>query len=106
VKLASVFARDSANIVKSKVEKETLNLSAESSQVGNQEASVEAKVDGDLPAGGFEISFNYRFLEEFLRVVKGEEAQMEFTNSSAPGVFTDPKDPNFLHLIMPVKIQE
>lgn len=106
VKLASVFARDSANIVKFKVEKETLNLSAESSQVGNQEASVEAKVDGDLPAGGFEISFNYRFLEEFLRVVKGEEVQMEFTDPFSPGVFTDPKDANFLHLIMPVKIQE
>lgn len=103
VKLASVFARDSANIVKFKIEKEALNLSAESSQAGNQETIVEAKVDGEVP---FEISFNYRFLEEFLRAIKGEEVQMEFTNSASPGVFTDPKDPNFLHLIMPVKIQD
>jgi len=110
VKLASVFARDSANIVKFKIEKESLTLSAESPQAGNQEASVEAKVEpafAEASAGkGFEISFNYRFLEEFLRAVSGEEVCLEFTDAASPGVFTDPKDPDFLHLIMPVKIQE
>jgi len=40
-----------------------------------------------------------------LRAVEGEEVVMEFNNASSPGVFTDPKDPDFLHLIMPVKIQ-
>lgn len=106
VKLASVFARDSANIVKIKVKKDSIRLAAESSQAGNQEMEVEAKTDGDLPAEGFEISFNYKFLEEFLRAIEGEEVRMEFADSSSPGVFTDPKDPDFLHLIMPVKIQE
>lgn len=102
VKLASVFARDSANIVKFKVGSDSLNLSAESAQAGSQEMVVEAKVEGETP---FEISFNYRFLEEFLRAIKGEEVQMKFTSSDAPGVFVDTLDPNFLHLIMPVKIQ-
>jgi DNA polymerase-3 subunit beta len=101
VKLASVFARDSANIVKIKIMKDSIKLSAESSQVGNQETTVDAKVEGE----SIEISFNYKFLEDFLHVVKGDEILMEFNNASSPGVFTDPKDPNFLHLIMPVKIQ-
>lgn len=103
VKLASVFARDSANIVKFKVEKEGLTLAAESPQAGNQETLIEAKVEGETP---LEIAFNYRFLEEFLKAAQGEEIQMEFKDSASPGVFTDPKDPDFLHLIMPVKIQE
>ena len=101
VKLSSVFARDSANIVKIKIMKDSIKLSAESSQVGNQETTLDAKVEGE----GVEISFNYKFLEDFLRAVVGEEVVMEFNNASSPGVFTDPKDPNFLHLIMPVKIQ-
>lgn len=101
VKLASVFARDSANIVKIKIMKDSIKLTAESSQVGNQETTVDAKIEGE----GLEISFNYKFLEDFLKTIEGEEVLMEFNNSSSPGVFTDPKDTNFLHLIMPVKIQ-
>lgn len=101
VKLSSVFARDSANIVKIKMMKDSIKLSAESSQVGNQETTLDAKVEGEL----IDISFNYKFLEDFLRAVTGEEVVMEFNNASSPGVFTDPKDPNFLHLIMPVKVQ-
>ena len=102
VKLASVFARDSANIVKIKIMKDSIKLSAESSQVGNQETTLDAKVEGEP----VDISFNYKFLEDFLRAAIGEEVIMEFNNASSPGVFTDPKDANFLHLIMPVKIQE
>jgi len=116
VKLASVFARDSANIVKIKIMKDSIKLSAESSQVGSQETIIDAKIitEGPEPLGpdlvveGLvegEISFNYKFLEDFLRAVEGEEVVMEFNNASSPGVFTDPKDPDFLHLIMPVKVQ-
>jgi DNA polymerase-3 subunit beta len=101
VKLASVFARDSANIVKIEVGKDSLTLSAESQSSGSQKTKIDAKVDGE----GLEIAFNYRFLEEFTHYIKGEEIQMEFSNSNAPGFFLDPKDGEFLHLIMPVKIQ-
>ena len=105
VRLAAVFARDSANIVKINLGKDSLKISAESSQSGNQETEIDAKIEGDLPAGGFEIAFNYKFLEEVVKALVGEEVSMEFNNPSSPGVFTDPKDPNFLHLIMPVKVQ-
>ena len=101
VKLASVFARDAANVVKLTVKKDLLNISAESSRSGKQDARVEAKVEGE----GIIIAFNYRFLEEFLNAVKGEEVRLEFSNPNAPGVFLDPKDPDFLHIIMPVRIQ-
>ncbi len=103
VKLASIFARDAANIVKIKVEGDSIKVLAESGQSGSQETKVEAKVEGE--GKGFEIAFNYRFLEEFLHSVTGEEIKMEFSGPSAPGVFTDPADPSYLHLIMPVKIQ-
>ncbi|MFH1971544.1 MAG: DNA polymerase III subunit beta [Patescibacteria group bacterium] len=101
VKLASIFARDSANIVKVEVGKDSLTLSAESQSSGSQKTKIDAKVDG----GELEIAFNYRFLEEFTHSIKGEEIQMQFSNSNAPGIFSDPKDLEYLHLIMPVKVQ-
>ncbi len=105
VKLASVFARESANIVKLKVSRDSLEVSAESSQSGNQKTKVDAKTEGSLPADGFEIAFNYRFLEEFLHSVAGEDVRLEFSDEGSPGVFLDTKDESYLHLIMPVKIQ-
>jgi DNA polymerase-3 subunit beta len=103
VKLASIFARESANIVKIKVLKDSINVSAESSAAGSQDTKVDARVESSEKS--FEISFNYRFVEEFLHSVSGEEVKMEFSSVSAPGVFTDTSDTSYLHLIMPVKVQ-
>jgi len=104
VKLASVFARDAANVVKLTVGKDFLEISAESSQYGSQEMKIDAKVEGD--GKNLKIAFNYRFLEDFLNSVGGEEVQIELGGSNSPGVFTDSKDPDYLHLIMPVRIQD
>jgi len=103
VKLASIFARESANIVRIKVLKDSIKVYAESGSSGNQETKVDAKVESDEKE--FEIAFNYRFVEDFLHSVSGEEVRMEFSGVSSAGVFVDTSDPNYLHLIMPVKIQ-
>ncbi|MGD8743972.1 MAG: DNA polymerase III subunit beta [Candidatus Woesebacteria bacterium] len=102
VKLSSVFARDSANVVKLKIEKDTVEFSAESSQSGSQNTKVDAKVEGKK---GFEIAFNYKFLEELLNCVEGDSIVLKLNDANSPGVFTDPEDKEFLHLIMPVKLQ-
>jgi DNA polymerase-3 subunit beta len=103
VKLASIFAREAANIVKLKLYKDSVKVLAESSSSGSQETDVEARVEGSVK--DFEIAFNYRFLEEFLHSVAGDEVKMEFTSSDKAGLFTDSTDPNYLHLIMPVRVQ-
>ncbi len=103
VKLSSVFARDSGNVVKIKILKSSLKISAESGASGMGEISVDAKIDGEV--GDSEIAFNFRFLEDFLKSLEGEEVLMEITSPSSACVFKDPKDPDYLHLIMPVKIQ-
>jgi DNA polymerase III subunit beta len=106
IKLASVFARDSANVIKLIVEKEEIVITSESSQSGSQEAKVDAKIDGFANSTKpFEIAFNYRFLEEFLGSVKSEDIEIQFSDPNAPGVFLDTKDKDYLHLIMPVRIQ-
>jgi DNA polymerase-3 subunit beta len=103
VKLASIFARESANVIKIKILKDSIKVFAESGSAGSQETKVDAKVE---KGGGdeSEIAFNFRFLEDFLHSVAGEEISMEFTNSTSAGVFRDTGDSEYLHLIMPVKI--
>jgi len=59
-----------------------------------------------LPKDGFEIAFNYRFLEEFLNAIEGEDVRIEFSQENSPGVFLDPKDKDFLHIIMPVRLND
>lgn len=102
VRLASVFARESANVVKVTVNKDSLNFSAESSSSGSQEGSVDAKVDGLDKE--MTIAFNYRFLEDLTGSIKGESVDINLNDPDSPGVFLDPEDKDFLHLIMPVKI--
>lgn len=102
VKTASLFARGAANIVKIKIEKEGLRLSANTPQIGNDEEFVEAKVDGEE----VEIAFNYRFLLDILNNFPEESLVFESSGALNPGVFR-PVNPkiSFLHLIMPVRVQ-
>lgn len=106
VKLASIFARESSNIVKLKLLKDSITIAAESGASGSQETKVDAKIttESEGPVD-WEVAFNYRFLEEFLHSVSGEEVKMNFTTPDKAGVFTDTSDSTYLHMIMPVKIQ-
>jgi len=101
IKIAAIFARESANIVKLGITSGGVEVSAQSQKSGQQKNQLEAKVEG----GEIEMTYNYRFLEEFLSSVEGEDLEISLTDVNSPGVFKDSKNPNFLHLIMPVKVQ-
>jgi len=101
VKLSSIFARDSANIVKVKIGKESMILSANATQVGENTCEVEAAIEGDEN----EIAFNSRFLLEFLAAIDSKEIAFEMTGPLNPGVFKIPGDDSYFHIIMPVRVQ-
>ena len=106
VKLASVFARSAGNVIKIKVEQDKIKITAESSEAGSQEAEVDAKIGGDPElVEGLNVAFNYKFVEDFLHSASGEEIKMEITDSQKAALFTDTSDNNYLHLIMPVRVQ-
>ncbi len=104
VRLASIFARDSANIVKFKVKDLKLKISANAAQVGENESEINVTLEGEDQEEEFTIAFNYRYLLDFLAVGNGEVV-MEFSGAVASGVFRFSASPNFLHLIMPVRLQ-
>jgi len=101
VKIAAIFAREQANILKLKVDKNGVVVSAESPQLGSNESQIDAVVEGQ----DLEIAFNSRFLLDFLNAISGEEIIFEANGALNPGVFKSKKEEDFLHIIMPVRIQ-
>ncbi|MCL4354881.1 DNA polymerase III subunit beta [Patescibacteria group bacterium] len=101
VKMCSVFARETANIIKLNIDKEKIVVSANTPSVGENTVDIEAKTDGETS----EIAFNARYLLEALSVLGGEEIIFEMSGPLSPGVFRIKKDPTFLHLIMPIRVQ-
>jgi DNA polymerase-3 subunit beta len=116
VKIASIFAKDSANVIKIKVGESDISISADSSQKGNEETTIEAEVtstekhvipskEGNHTNNETSIAYNCKFIEDFLSNMVGDELSVSLTNPSAPTIFSDLKDTGFLHIIMPIKLQ-
>jgi len=101
IRLSSVFARETSNIVKMLIGKD-LVLTAENPQAGSEETKIDGKIEGEQ----LEIAFNWRFISDFLNSIDGDEVKIELNGPVSPAVFRDSKDSSFLHLIMPIRIQE
>lgn len=102
VKVASVFARESGSIVKLAFEGDRLTVSANTAQVGSNKSTLNLKIEGEKN----EIAYNCRYLLDMLNNLEAKELVFEMSNSTAPGVFKIADRSDFLHIIMPVRVQE
>ena len=102
IKMAAIFARESANIIKLDIGENELVISANSPQVGETKSRLEAQVAGPKQ----KIAFNFRFLLDLVEAGEGERLVMELNDSLSPALFYFPKDNTFSHVIMPVRLQE
>ncbi|MBU2632838.1 DNA polymerase III subunit beta [Patescibacteria group bacterium] len=102
VKIASVFARDSANIIRFSLEKKRVLVSSATPGAGENTVEVVAATEGE----DNEIAFNARYLLDLFSNTDMEKMSLEMTGPLNPGVFKSPEDATFLHLIMPIKVQE
>jgi DNA polymerase-3 subunit beta len=101
VRLASLIASSSANIVKLHVGKDTetgVTVSA-AADVGDNKSDVEAQVEGD----GTTIAFNARYLIDVLANVGADQFSIELNGPLSPGVFRPVEDGQYVHVVMPVK---
>lgn len=102
VKIASVFAKESANVIKFNIKNNNIEISANAPQIGQNKTTVDVRIEGNP----LEIAFNYKFVSDFLNVCKGKEIIIELNESLSPGFFHDPSNPDFTHIIMPVRLQD
>lgn len=102
VKMASIFARESANIIKFEMKNSQLKVSANTAQIGSNLSQIEAKTEGK----GGKIAFNSRYLLDFLNGLNSDQVSLEMSGPLNPGVFSPVGDKSFFHIIMPVRVQE
>jgi DNA polymerase III subunit beta len=101
---ASIFARDSANIVKIEFGGESSNgdgvsISAHAADVGDNADTLEASVEGSPTS----IAFNARYLLDVLANLGTDEAALELSGPLAPGVVRGVGKDDYVHVIMPVR---
>jgi DNA polymerase-3 subunit beta len=101
IKICSVFARETANIVKLSVKKERIIVSANTPSAGENSVEVDAKATGEEN----EIAFNARYLLDLFSNIEEENISFEMAGPLNPGVFKITGDNSFLHLIMPIRVQ-
>jgi DNA polymerase III subunit beta len=102
VKICSIFARDTANIIKLAIQKEAIIVSSQTSSVGENTVKIEAALTGEEN----EIAFNARYLMDVLSNVSAERMAFAMTGPLNPGVFKVENDESYLHLIMPIRVQQ
>ncbi|OGK21350.1 DNA polymerase III subunit beta [Candidatus Roizmanbacteria bacterium RIFCSPHIGHO2_02_FULL_37_15] len=101
-KLISVFARDLSNVIILDVKKNGVRFMPKATQGEENSAFQDGEVEGEEQ----KAAFNYKFLLDLLNVVDCKNIIIEILRPDAPVVFKTDKDRDFLHIIMPVRIQE
>ena len=102
VKSASIFARESSNIIQFEINNSQMEIISNSPQVGENRIKLEVKTEGK----GGNIAFNSRYLLDLLNNIKSELLTFEMSSSLSPGVFKPADDKSYLHVIMPIRVQE
>ncbi len=102
IKTCFVFARQSANIVKLSLRKEKIVISSSAPSLGSSVVEIEAQTTGEEN----EIAFNARYLLDFCANIESDNISFEMTGPLNPGVFKIERDESYLHLIMPIRIQQ
>jgi DNA polymerase III subunit beta len=105
-KRAAIFARDSSNIVRLKVEagqeggltpgKVTLEATADEN--GETSSTLDAAVDGE----GLEIIFNVKYLTDVLGVIETPQVSLELSSAQKPGVLKPGNADDYVYVIMPM----
>jgi DNA polymerase-3 subunit beta len=99
---ASIFARDSANIVKIELGGEAgdgVAITAHAADVGDEADALDATLEGQSTS----IAFNARYLVDVLTNLGAEEAALELSGPLAPGVIRGIGKDDYVHVIMPVR---
>lgn len=102
---ADIFARDASNTARVAVEPgddmapSYAMITATSAETGNNEAQIDASVEGEP----IEIAFNVKYMADVLNVIDTPQVALETTGPLDPGVIKPVGDTDFVHIIMPMQ---
>lgn len=101
-KLISIFARDYSNVIVYEFTSDGLILRPK--KEGNKENTTSQDIQHE--GENHSVAFNYRYVLDFLNHTKATDIVVEILRGDAPVVFKEKDNESFVHIIMPVRIQE
>jgi DNA polymerase III subunit beta len=108
-KRSEVFAKDSSNTARLSIHPAkdggpgTVNVSSQSSEMGDNSSMIDASIEGD----DMEIAFNIRYLIDVLNVLHDDQIVLETNTAADPGVVKAlgrDEQQEFLYVIMPMQV--
>lgn len=108
VKSAALFARDSSNITRIKInpggsdglEPGAVTVEATAEDLGDNVGTINAAVDGPE----LQVIFNVKYLADVLAVIDTPEVALEVTSATRPGVIRPVGPAEYTYVIMPMHI--
>jgi len=95
----SVYSTGEMTPVSFNVKSGKIFLHAESPEFGDAQDEIEAEVKG--PA--IETNFNSKFIQDVLKVLTGDELNIEMSSKIAPALFKTDNDKEYIYILMPLR---
>jgi DNA polymerase III subunit beta len=102
IRTCSIFAPDSAGIIKLLFRRGHIIVSSQNPAVGENTVTLDAVLTGEEN----DIAFNARYLIDLFASLDVKDMVFEMTGPLNAGVFKINDDNSFLHLIMPIRVTQ
>lgn len=103
IKLVSVFARDISSTAILEINKEGMHLVPRGVERDGTDIFQEIQLfEGEETR----VAFNFRFILELLNALDTDTIVFESASPTAPGVFKIEGNDDFIHIVMPIRIEE
>jgi len=96
----SILSREKTSAIKLALESDTLTLSSSNPEMGEAREVIAAKFGQE----GITTGFNARYLLDALAAIDSEEAVLEFKDALSPCIIRQPDDPDYLCVVMPMRV--
>jgi DNA polymerase-3 subunit beta len=102
IKMASFFARESANNIKLNFSENSLKVIAVSPQLGDNITTINMEKSGE----DLEIAFNAKFVLDILAVIEESSVNIEANGKLQPVIIKPEKNTKLLYVVMPLRVNE
>ena len=99
VKRASTITSDKSKIILLKLDKGKLYINAQTQDEGEAFEEIDAQYDNEP----IEVSYNAVYLTDVLKVMEGDEVEINLISSMNPGVIKEAGNDDFLYVVMPIR---
>lgn len=102
VKRMHYFAKEQSNNITFAFTKSGVHLTTRQTQLGKDESTISAELDGEEN----KIAISSTYIIDFLSRLDSDQIIAELSDKMHPVVFKLPKNESYLHLIMPLRMNE